>query len=473
MKYFNHFSIFVISFIYMSFEMVSSRLTAPFFGDTIYTWGAIITIFLLGSTFGYLLGGWASDQKKSYFYMILFFLLSIISVSLVPIVASFLFPVLQNFSLTTGILLGSFSIFFLPNFFLSCLIPMFMKLDLEGNLTGTKIGFLHTSSALGSVIGTLITTFYFIPNFHISILFVSYVVSMISILAVILFSLKQKFSFVILSICILFISFPLFPYSVDNTNSSEKVVGTYSSPYHDIFITETSSYNGQEGHFRFMKFNNGGYQGGIDLSNPDRLLIGYAIDIYDVYTKAGRTFESVVVIGHGVGTLPQAMTKNGSDVEVAEIDPFVLKASQDYFSYPFDNVYIEDGRRFLQKKNDDSVDMLVLDAYSGGKIPFHLITDEFFDLSKKKLSSDGVLVMNLIGIPKDDEVTNSIISTIQNNFEYVSVFSRNPEAHSLQNLIITASPSPIQIDNLSFLKKIQVGSGEIIYDGETKFIEIY
>ncbi len=44
----------------MGIELLGGRLLAPYFGSSIYVWGAIITVFMLALSLGYLFGGRAS-----------------------------------------------------------------------------------------------------------------------------------------------------------------------------------------------------------------------------------------------------------------------------------------------------------------------------------------------------------------------------------------------------------------------------
>src|SRR4051812_20765650 len=44
-------------FLVMVVELIGGRLIAPFFGSSIYVWGAVIFVFMLGLAIGYLLGG--------------------------------------------------------------------------------------------------------------------------------------------------------------------------------------------------------------------------------------------------------------------------------------------------------------------------------------------------------------------------------------------------------------------------------
>ena len=42
-------------FFVMALELLGGRLLAPYFGSSIYVWGAIITVFMLALSIGYLL----------------------------------------------------------------------------------------------------------------------------------------------------------------------------------------------------------------------------------------------------------------------------------------------------------------------------------------------------------------------------------------------------------------------------------
>ncbi|MEJ2088635.1 MAG: fused MFS/spermidine synthase, partial [Gammaproteobacteria bacterium] len=49
----------------MSLELLGGRVLAPYFGSSIYTWGSIITVFMLSLALGYLFGGRLSLHHPS------------------------------------------------------------------------------------------------------------------------------------------------------------------------------------------------------------------------------------------------------------------------------------------------------------------------------------------------------------------------------------------------------------------------
>ena len=52
-------------FFVMGVELLGGRLLAPYFGSSIYVWGALITVFMLALSIGYLAGGRLSIHSPS------------------------------------------------------------------------------------------------------------------------------------------------------------------------------------------------------------------------------------------------------------------------------------------------------------------------------------------------------------------------------------------------------------------------
>ena len=53
-----------------------------------------------------------------------------------------------------------------------------------------------------------------------------------------------------------------------------------------------------------------------------------------------------------------------------------------------------DGRVFLNRSKE-TYDLILLDAYRGGFVPFHLLTREFYELVKQRLSPGGSVASNV------------------------------------------------------------------------------
>jgi spermidine synthase len=82
-----------------------------------------------------------------------------------------------------------------------------------------------------------------------------------------------------------------------------------------------------------------------------------------------------------------------------------VDVARKYFALPRSprlRVDVQDGRRFLAK-HKQRWDVIAIDAFFSDSIPFHLTTQEFLDLARKRLAAGGVIVANVIGAISGDQ----------------------------------------------------------------------
>ena len=60
-----YFAVFVSGAVLLGVEIASSRVLAPFFGNSLYVWGALIGVVLTGLAIGYRVGGALADRWPS------------------------------------------------------------------------------------------------------------------------------------------------------------------------------------------------------------------------------------------------------------------------------------------------------------------------------------------------------------------------------------------------------------------------
>lgn len=105
----------------------------------------------------------------------------------------------------------------------------------------------------------------------------------------------------------------------------------------------------------------------------------------------------------GLGSGSTACLKRPQDtLTIFEIDPMVVRFSTqtDVFTYapqcaPDAKVVLGDARLGVQELPDNSLDVLVVDAFSSDAVPAHLLTKEAIALYLRKLSPNGVVVLHL------------------------------------------------------------------------------
>lgn len=101
--------------------------------------------------------------------------------------------------------------------------------------------------------------------------------------------------------------------------------------------------------------------------------------------------------GLGIGIVAQTFMQHGILTSVVEIDPAVYSAARDYFGLPKPYaVYLEDARRWVSRSADqgtDTYDIIVHDCFSGGGVPAHLFTTEFWENLKRILDPEGIVAV--------------------------------------------------------------------------------
>jgi hypothetical protein len=166
-----HLLAFCGGFVIMSVELLGGKILAPYFGSGVYVWGSIITVFMLSLALGYLLGGRLSVKNPSLIRFGAIFATG--AVLLYPLIL-FAEPVMTFIFLRIedpryGSLVASTFLFFLPTVILGMISPysvrlLVTKVEESGKVAGT----LYFVSTLGSAIGTLMTSFYFILWFEVN-----------------------------------------------------------------------------------------------------------------------------------------------------------------------------------------------------------------------------------------------------------------------------------------------------------------
>ncbi|MGA2861862.1 MAG: fused MFS/spermidine synthase [Steroidobacteraceae bacterium] len=152
-------------FFVMAIELLSGRLLAPYFGGSIYVWGAIITVFMLALSLGYLWGGRASLHAPSLKRLALILLAAAVTTLPVLLLGDSL---LERLSAVVsdprfGSLVAAALLFFLPTCISGMVSPYAVRLLVADRASaGHLAGKLYFVSTFGSAAGTILTSFYLV-----------------------------------------------------------------------------------------------------------------------------------------------------------------------------------------------------------------------------------------------------------------------------------------------------------------------
>ena len=163
-------AVFLNGFVIMAIELLGGRVLSPYFGTSVYVWGSIITIFMLSLSLGYLWGGRLSSRNPNHTVFASFFGLS--ALLSLPIIFFAEWTMTQVFLSVEdpryGSLIAAILLYFLPICFMGMISPYSIRLLVSSEEhSGRMAGLLYFVSTLGSALGTLLTSFYFVLWFEI------------------------------------------------------------------------------------------------------------------------------------------------------------------------------------------------------------------------------------------------------------------------------------------------------------------
>ena len=111
------------------------------------------------------------------------------------------------------------------------------------------------------------------------------------------------------------------------------------------------------------------------------------------------TLESFLIIGMGGGSISWYLHKHVPEATVTaiELDAAMIELAEKYFQMvpePGLEIVEADGRLALVR-DERKHDIILIDAYRGPFVPFHLLTKEFYELVKSRLKPGGIIAQNI------------------------------------------------------------------------------
>jgi spermidine synthase len=174
-------------------------------------------------------------------------------------------------------------------------------------------------------------------------------------------------------------------------------------------------------------------------ADPAEMPLVYTRYMTVALTYLGAEPRSILEIGLGGGRtasyfhdfLPQ------THVTVAELDPEVIALAQRHFGVRQDarlRLVERDGRIFARASRE-RYDMIMVDAYRGTFVPFHLTTREFFQIVKGKLAPGGVVAQNIAPDVLDPD---AMVATTRAVFDHVDTY----DASGSGSIVLVAYDGP-------------------------------
>ncbi len=425
----------------MVIEISANRLLAPHFGNSIYTWTALIGVVLVALSVGAWLGGVLADKLGKVSLLAYLLAGSAWLTMLIPVLSAGLSATFARGGVISGPVLISLFLFALPAILLGAVSPAsvrFYSMVNQDREVGHAAGVISMLGSLGSFVGTFLSGFFLLSAFGVKAIFLGTGILLL-LLALIAFwmartplAAQARPVAGILAAGVIGV--------LVNPEVSAGVIHQENSFYHQITVKASESHAGA----RFLELDNT-TEGGMRMSDG-----GLVLDYQNYWRLAllneDSTIKRALFIGAGAFGMPEEVSRvvKGSHVDVVEIDPAVIEVGRRFFKlaeHPNVQAHASDARRYLGQ-SEGNYDLIFGDAYNGRQhIPPHLVTREFFSEVKSKLSGKGVFLMNVISAAQGDKATllAHMLGTLRSVFPHVEVFAVHGPSTEPQNIILLAS----------------------------------
>ena len=438
--------VFVSGAVVMVFEIIGSRILAPYIGTSTYVWTSLIGVILASLSLGYWLGGKTADRNPNLRFLagVMFAGAALMALTILVHVPVLSFISTIGIGLELKSILAALILFAPASVLFGFVTPYAVRLKmLNIEDAGKTVGRLYALSTVGSILGTFAAGFILLP-FVGSVRTLYLLTAILFVLSLLLAPFKlstvKVFGVLLLPTAIL----------------ANEVYGYYLGKYYDLhdFDTEYS---------RIQVFNRKDPTTGkpvrvfstdpkfiqsVMFRDTDDLVSSYA-GFYHLLRHFKPDFQNTLLIGGAGYSYPKEYLKTypTKQMDVVEIDPQVTEIARDLFRLkdnPNLQIYHEDGRIFLNNIQPKRYDVILIDAFGSlFSIPFQMTTREAVGQINKGLTDEGLVIMNLISAVEGNGslFLQAEYQTYKEIFPHVRVFKVKAETADdvTQNLILVAS----------------------------------
>lgn len=429
--YLPHFIVFITSMCVMIIEILASRIVAKHFGNSLYTWTAVIGVILAGISLGNYLGGKIADrfrpEKTIGLQLIFSSALVLLIIPLDPLLFS-----MASFE-TEGVAAGKLALmitwivvlFLLPSTGIGSISPVMAKFAIEQSTKiGNTVGGIYAISSIGSIVGTFLAGYLLIPLVGIRLLLLI-IAAILGLLALVVGAFRYLAIAPLLLTFLLALLLPQLGFStIYGEKRGMKVLFEKDSSYSHIVVQEVP----KENYLERQLIMDGLIHNKFDPERPSTLLYDYEI-LFEAITRATEIKQmKTLTLGGGAALFPAFLMNRYplSTNTVVEIDPEVIRVAETFFNIRQSSrlsIIEGDARAFVKAhQSSDRFDLIYLDAFDSYSVPPHLTTREFLLEVSAILKTDGFFLANCVDIADIGLFIGSFVKTCKVVFPWVSVY---------------------------------------------------
>jgi len=447
--------ILLLSAIGLTYEIAAGRILAPYHGTSLLTWTTVIAVVLAGFSLGSAWGGMIADRPRPAAVAAVRFAL-IVTAALMAASPALLGLVSAGARGTGGMVLSTIIAFFPAAVGITLPTPLLTKLAVEARpgREGSALGLALAAGSTGAIGGAVLAGFVTLPLIGATLTFAGCAAMTLMCLPLLRGGDATP------------------PVAMIAAAAFVGLAGLTGTPVCD-FESGLSCLRIANSDGRIRLISDGTVQAAEWTGNERSAVLPYVqwIDA-QVANDTGPT-ASVLFIGGGGYTLPTRLLEAEplARATVVEIDPLItqvvrakLPTASRTMMQEADRLRIvhADGRVFLNE-TEARFDAVVLDAFSSGAVPAHLVTREAF--KRVRAITDGPVYVNLIDRP-DGPLAQGVHAVLTEFWPHVRAVQGPISSRGRANVLLTAAPHPSE-DTLPMPKgyaEVQISSAAVFTD---------
>lgn len=450
----------------MLVEVAAGRVISRYYGQSLYSWTSVIGVVLAGMTLGGYVGGRVADRHKPSKSLPALLVFGSVACMLIPGITNFFVKtqVLADLLWPTQILIHATCALLAPSILLGAINPVVVEMALQqGRGAGRTVGSIYAWGSVGSIAGTFLAGYLLVAA--IGMMLTIFCAAATLAFLGILYGFRKPHAIAWGTVCLVLAlsvcvpggkaQYPALVLALKQLQSPQTIY-VDESQYSYIAVAQQDENDPNIRQMLLDKL----VHSKVNLKDPTDLRYEYEWVYSAVLEKrfGAETPVSAMVIGGGGYTFPRYLevSRPGSHVEVAEIDPAVTEAAFEAFGLPRNTamkIHNMDARNCvdnLVRDNENAEQPVRFDCVFGDSIndfsvPYHLTTREFNDRIRAILKDDGVYMLNMIDMFDTGRFLSSVVLTCRQTFPYVSVFSCSDRPDERDTFVVVCSLLPLDL----------------------------
>jgi len=362
----------------LALEVLAARTMAPALGSGPVSWSALLAVALGTLAVGNLAGGLLSDRVDTGGLVAW----SLITASAVLVLLSQVYPAAMGWVAARSLVLGAVAAAAItqavPLGMVGTITPAILRLGHNAGPKGWWAGLVLAAGSGGGIVGALLAGIVLLPGLGLAR---SYLLTaaLLALAALPAAWHKQRWPALLLTLALLVI--------VGLCWCRHRPEQVFQSLHGQLEVR-----NAETGRVLLIDGLPQTALSAAQLRPGDGFRYGYLLEAALVMRPQVR---SALVIGLGAGLAPRLLAAHGLDCQTVELDPLVPEIAAEQFGFA-GRVTVADGRAFLSHTSC-RWDLIFLDVCTADRLPSHLFTVEALRIVRRRLSPDGILVIQWIG----------------------------------------------------------------------------